>query len=63
MRSEKLKQYLLEIAEKIDENTDLEDIYAQLALLADIDESEEQEKNGEVHSQEEVEKMAKEWLK
>lgn len=36
--------------------TTLEDIYKQLSYLSDIDESEEQEANGNVLTQEEVEK-------
>ena len=41
----------------------MEDVYEQLALLSDIEISEQQEKNGQVHSQEEVEKRSQEWLK
>lgn len=44
MSSEKLKEYLLQIADNVQESTKLDDIYDQLALLADIEESEEQEK-------------------
>ncbi|MFM9837490.1 MAG: hypothetical protein ACKVOQ_04455 [Cyclobacteriaceae bacterium] len=54
MNSEKLKEYLLHIAENIKPNTQLDDFYNQLALLADIDEFEEQEKLGMVVSHEEV---------
>ncbi len=63
MKGDHLKKYLIQIAENVNEHTDLEDIYNQLALLDDIDESEEQENRGEVFSQEEVEKRSKEWLK
>jgi predicted transcriptional regulator len=54
MVSEKLKEYLLHIAENIKPKMQLADVYNQLALLADIDESEEQEKLGRVISHEEV---------
>lgn len=60
---EKLKSYLTEIAENLTEESTLDDIYAQLSLLADIDESLQQEKNGEVYTHEEVVKMSKSWLK
>jgi hypothetical protein len=63
MDSNKLKEYLLQIAESVKEETKLEDIYDQLALLADIDESEEQERKGEVVSHEEVINLSKGWLK
>jgi predicted transcriptional regulator len=54
MNSKNLKEYLLHIAENIKPNTRLDDVYNQLALLADIDESEEQAKRGMVVSNEEV---------
>jgi len=63
MQSQKLKEYLYQIADQIDNSTTLEDVYKKLALLADIEESEEQEARGEVYTQTEVEKMAKQWLK
>ena len=63
MKGEALKEYLIKIAENVDEKTELEDIYNQLALLNDIDESEEQEKRGEILTQKEVEEKSKEWLK
>lgn len=63
MSSEKLKEYLLQIAEDIKPETRLTDIYEQLALLDDIDVSDEQEKAGEVISHEEVITRSKEWLK
>jgi len=59
----KLKSYLTEIAENLTEESTLDDIYAQLSLLADIDESLQEEKNGEVYTHEEVVKMSKSWLK
>jgi hypothetical protein len=54
MDSERLKEYLLHVAKNIKPNTQLDDVYDQLALLADIDESEEQEKMEIVVSHEEV---------
>lgn len=63
MQSQKLKEYLYQIANQVDDSTTLEDIYKELALLADIEESEAQEERGEVYTQTEVENMAKEWLK
>ena len=43
--------------------TTLEDIYNQLALLSDIDESEKEAQDGKVFTQDQVEQKAKEWLK
>ena len=54
MTSEKIKEYLLQIAGNVNNETRLDDIYEQLALLNDIDESEEEEKRGEVLSHQEV---------
>lgn len=59
MESTKLKESLLKIAERVEPETTLEDIYQQLAFLSDIEESEEQEARGEVVTQEEVEKKFK----
>ncbi len=63
MNSEKLKEHLLQIADNVKQDTQLDDIYDQLALLADIDESEEQEKQGKVVSQEEMVSRSGQWLK
>lgn len=63
METIKLKESLLQIAEKIEENTTIEDIFKQLSYLIDIEESEEQERKGKTKTQEEVEKISKEWLK
>ncbi len=59
----RLKEHLTQIAEKLIPDSTLEDVYDQLSLLADIEESENQERNGERLSQKEVEERAKEWLK
>lgn len=63
MSSEKLKEYLHQIADSVNSETRLDDIYEQLALLDDIDQSEEQEKLRKVVAHEEVVARAKEWLK
>ena len=63
MKEVKLKEYLNQIADRLTKDSTLEDVYEQLSLLADIDESEEQVEKGEVLSQKEVEKQSKEWLK
>ena len=63
MRSEKIKEYLKRISESVTSETKLEDIYAQLALLADIDESEEQEKKGDILTQSQVEDQSEQWLR
>ncbi len=63
MTSIKIKQSLIEIASRVTSTTTLEEVYEQLALLADIEKSEKQEKEGKVFSHAEVEKKAKKWLK
>ena len=63
MTSEKLREHLLQIANGIKTDTRLEDIYDQLALLEDIEESEEEEKNGQTIPHEDVIKRSAEWLK
>jgi len=63
MKEEKLKAYLKQIADRLTEDSTLEDVYEQLSLLADIEESEEQVSNGETLTQKEVEEKSNEWLK
>jgi len=63
MTSEKIKEYLLQIASNVNKETRLDDIYEQLALLNDIDESEEEEKRGDVISHQEVISRSNQWLK
>lgn len=63
MESRKLKESLLKIADEVKPDTTLEDIYKQLSYLADIEESEQQELAGETKTQEEVEKIAGQWLR
>ncbi len=62
-KTTKLKEYLTQIADRLTPESTLEDVYEQLSLLADIDESEEQEEKGETLTQNEVEAKSKEWLK
>lgn len=59
----KLKEHLVQIADRITPESTLEDVYEQLSLLADIEESEEQEQKGETLTQKEVEEKSKDWLK
>ena len=58
-----LKEHLQLITNKLTSESTLEDVYEQLSLLTDIEISENQEKNEEVLTQEEVELQSKEWLK
>ena len=59
----KLKDHLIRIADRLTPESTLEDVYEQLSLLADIEESENQVEAGETFTQEEVEQKAKEWLR
>ncbi|WP_421890034.1 hypothetical protein [Marinoscillum sp.] len=59
----KLKEHLMQIAGRLTPESTLEDVYEQLSLLADIEISEEQEQNGQVLTQAEVERQSQEWLK
>lgn len=63
MSSEKLKEHLLQIAGDVKEDTRLDDIYDQLALIADIEESEQQVVRGDFITQQKVEEKSKQWLK
>jgi len=58
MTKQALKKSLLEIADKVKDNTSVEDIYKQLSFLLDIEESEQQEKNGQTLTQKQVEKLS-----
>lgn len=58
-----LKKYLIQIADQLTPESTLEDVYEQLSLLADIDESELEEEKGEILSHEEVNSKSREWLK
>ena len=63
MKEVALKRYLIQIADKLTPESTLEDVYEQLSLLSDIDESEQQERRGEILTQQEVKKESLEWLK
>ena len=63
MRGIKIKKTLLQIANNVNSSTTIEDVYEQLALLADIEKSEEQEKQGQTFTHKEVAKKARKWLK
>lgn len=63
MTAAALKESLLHIAEKIDSNTSIEDVFKELSYIADVDESEQQEESGQTLLQEEVKLMAKKWVK
>lgn len=58
-----LKKYLIQIADRLTPDSTLEDVYDQLSLLSDIDESELEEEKGEVLRQDEVITKSQEWLK
>lgn len=62
MNTDRLKGIILKVAENVDQNTTIDDIYKQLAYLADIEESEIQEEKGDIIKQDEVEKISKQWL-
>ena len=63
MKEVALKKYLIQIADRLTPESTLEDVYEQLSLLSDIDESEQQEKRGEIFTQKEVQTKSQEWLK
>jgi len=61
--SENLKEYLHQVADQVKAETSLEDVYNQLALLVDIDESEIEVKQGNVMTHEAVMNESRNWLK
>jgi len=63
MTTTTIKNSLLEIASKVNRSTTIEEVYEHLALLNDIEKSEEQEKKGKVLSHNTVKNKAKKWLK
>lgn len=63
MKEVALKKYLIQIADKLTPESTLEDVYEQLSLLSDIDESEQQEKKNEILTQKEVQTKSREWLR
>ncbi len=50
MTTEKLKETLHQIADSVNDGTRLDDIYDQLALLADIEEIGRTREKGRIHS-------------
>ncbi len=63
MKEAILKKHLILIADKLTPESTLEDVYEQLSLLSDIEESEQQEKRGEILTQKEVQSKSREWLR
>jgi hypothetical protein len=63
MTSTTLKESLLRIADRIDPSTSIEDVFKELSLIADIDESERQEESENTISHDDVKVQAKQWLK
>jgi hypothetical protein len=63
MEASTLKKHLIEIAEKLTPESTIEDVYQHLSLLSDIDDSEEQERNNEVLTQNQVREASRKWLK
>ena len=58
-----VKEYLSEIASKIDDNTTLEQVYDLLSLLEDVDQSEKDIEAGEVIKNDDAKKISQQWLK
>ena len=63
METIQLKTYLTEITDNVTEQTTVEEVFNQLKLLLDIEQSEWQEKEGLVYSHEDVKLEAEQWLK
>jgi uncharacterized pyridoxal phosphate-containing UPF0001 family protein len=63
MKHPNLKETLIKIADNVDDKTTFEDVLKQLTFLLDIEQSEQDEKDGNIFTQQEVEKISKEWLK
>lgn len=59
----KLKEHLIQIADRLTPESTLEYVFEQLSLLSDIETSEQEEKTGETLSHLEVEEASKAWLK
>ena len=58
-----LQNYLLDIANQVTATTTVEDIFDQLLMLLDIEESEKQIENGLVYTHEQVKQESLAWLK
>jgi hypothetical protein len=60
---ENLKEHLARITEHLTPDSTLEDVYEQLALLVDIEKSEEDEKENRLYTSTEVRSEMDKWLK
>lgn len=60
---EKLKEHLNTIASQLTPDSTLEDVYEQLALLADIEKAEQDEAANRVYTTTEVKDQLNQWLK
>jgi hypothetical protein len=58
MRTEIFRSCLVDIAGRLPDEATLEQVYAQLALLNDIDMAEEEVRRGETYTHQEVKPMA-----
>ncbi len=63
MKTETLRSRLVDIANRLPDEATLEQVYAQLALLNDIDMAEEEVRRGETYTHQEVKQMASKWLR
>ncbi len=63
MKASTLKKHLIKIAESLTPESTIEDVYEHLSLLAEIDESERQVKDGDVLTQNQVQEASAKWLK
>lgn len=63
LKGQVLKDYLLTIIQKIDDQTTVEDVFDQIALLEDVYIAEQQISNGEEISQETLEDRSGGWNK
>ena len=60
---ENLKEHLNTIASQLTPDSTLEDVYEQLALLADIEKSERDEQANRVFTTSEVKERLNQWVK
>ncbi|MEL6590268.1 MAG: hypothetical protein AAFQ87_05185 [Bacteroidota bacterium] len=63
LKGQELKSYLKRLIDKIDDQTTVEDIFKQIALLEDVYTAETQITQGEFISQEDLEKRSQLWIK
>lgn len=60
---EKLKEHLQTIAGQLTADSTIEDVYEQLALLTDIEQSEKDERDNQLYTTPEVKEHLNRWLK